>query len=143
MESLIQIVDKLKQPELRMLRGYYRIKQNKEPSKKLELLNLVIAGKITTDKDAIRKLYGTLDSVSGFSHLKERLKVDLLNTILFLHPEKIYKTLFMKKRLECRKLIIQSELLLYRSGVDIAKSILIKALSIAEKFEFPDFGNSN
>ncbi|MEZ4883581.1 MAG: hypothetical protein R3E32_02500 [Chitinophagales bacterium] len=138
MESLIQIVDKLKQPELRMLRGFYKIKQNKEPSKKLELLNLITRDKVKTDSEAMERLYGGSNSVSGFSHLKERLKTDLLNTILFLHPEKIYSTLFIKNKLECRKLIIQAELLLNRSDIKISNDILLKALAIAEKFEFPD-----
>ena len=88
MESLIQIIDKLKQPELRMLRSFYKIRQNREPSKKLLLLNLVTGGKVKTDKEAMKKLYGDAASGSGYSHLKERLKTDLLNTILFLNPEK-------------------------------------------------------
>ncbi len=138
MESLIQIVDILKQPELRMLRGYYKVKQNKEPSKKLELLNLITSGKVKTDKEAIELLYGKTNATSGYSHLKERLKTDLLNTILFLNPEKIYKTIFAKKKLECRKLIIQADLLYNRSEKEMGKGLLKKALSMAIKYEFPN-----
>jgi len=138
MENLIQIIDKLKQPELRMLRSYYRVKHNKEPSKKLELLNLISKKIVETDKEAANRLYGETSAVSGYSHLKERLKTDLLNTILFVNPEKIHQTLHAKKKLECRKLIIQSELLISRSGTKVANAILLKALLIAQKFEFPD-----
>lgn len=138
MESLIQIVNKLKQPELRMLKSYYQIKQNKEPSKKLDLLILIKGKKVIEDKEAMRILYGDTDSSSAFSHLKERLKTDLLNTILFLNPEKMYQTRFLKKKLECRKSIIQAELLLNRSDKRIANNILAKALSTAQEFEFPD-----
>lgn len=138
MESLIQIVEILKQPELRMLRGYYRVKQNKEPSKKLDLLNLITSGKAKTDKEAVKQLYGEKSDTSGYSHLKERLKKDLLNTILFLNPEKIYKTAFAKKKLDCKKLIIQADFLQSRSEQDLAKDLLKKALSLAIKYEFPD-----
>ncbi len=138
MKSLIQILDKLKQPELRMLKSYYQIKHNKEPSKKLDLLILLKGKRVTDDKEAMKILYGDTDSNSAFSHLKERLKTDLLNTILFLNPEKMYTTRFLKKKLECRKLIIQAELLLNRSDKNIANTILAKALSITQKFEFPD-----
>lgn len=138
MKSLIQIVNILKQPELRMLRGYYQVKQNKEPSKKLELLNLVTGGKVTTDKEAIEKLYGKSNSTSGYSHLKERLKTDLLNTILFLNPEKIYTTLFNKKKLACKKLIIQADLFFNRSDKKTGGDLLHKALSLAKKYEFID-----
>ncbi len=138
MEELIQIVAKLRQPELRMLKSYYRVKQNKEPSKKLELLNLITSKKALNDKAALKKLYGSSDgTLSAFSHLKERLKSDLLNSILFIHPEKMYKTNFAKKKLYCRKAIIQSELLINRGNIEIANNILLKALSIAQKYEPP------
>lgn len=138
MENLIQIVAKLKQPELRMLKSYYRVKQNKEPSKKLELLNIITSKKAIDDKAALKKLYDNPDgSLSAFSHLKERLKADLLNSILFIHPEKMYKTAFAKKKLFCRKAIIQAELLMNRGNIEIPNSLLLKALSIAQTYDFP------
>lgn len=136
MKVLTQIVKKLKPVEVRILRNLYRLKHNGEPKRRLQLFNLALKRPAITDEQAAKKIYKR-EPDSGFSHLKERLKKDILNVIIFADPNKQYTDVVVQQRLLCQKHFLQGRILLGRGVREEAYKILQQGLDIATDYEFP------
>ena len=134
MKSLSQIVRVLRPSELSLIRLYLNRRANGEPKLRLALLNLILDDPDITDGQARTKLPNEL-SVSAYSHLKERLKRDMLNAILWQESSKRFPESYMAASFECSKNIAQGYLLLMRGATNEGIQLLNKAEKLAADHE--------
>ena len=101
---------------------------------RLKLFQLVNKGLVKSDDEAKNQL-GSDAGPSAYSHLKARLKADILNILLMQDTSKRFAQPNRAAELDCRKKVAQSHLLLLR-GASIEGMKLIKsALKTADKYE--------
>ena len=141
MESVINLVKSLQTGEIKLLRHFYRFQEDHE-SKKINLLfDFAVKNKNCKKPEelepkTLQLLYkNTEKHDTTFAKLKCRLKNDILN-ILLLQASSV-KTMSRHDMaiFDCRKMLIQGELLLGRGIYGEGISILEKASVIAEKNE--------
>jgi hypothetical protein len=134
MEGLTQLVKSLKPGEVQLVKHIYSLKNSPEKKKRDKLFNLIIIGKATSDESAIKLLYPD-KSMSAFSQLKTRLRHDILNVLILQESTTKYKTPYAQATFDCRRALIQGEILLGRGIYSEAINILSKASKLAEKYE--------
>ncbi len=153
MKSIIKIVNTLKPSEKQFIKNIYNSKVNKDEQKRFKLflialeycenkINLpeIFSGKTNVELDTFRKLYKSTKDKTAFSHLKSRLKNDILSYLL-IHDSSNKKNIspMIKAQLECERITSQGLLLLRRGLYKEAEKELNKALKIAIKYEiFPE-----
>ncbi len=135
MKSLTQIIRCLKPSEVRLIRKLYRVQPNGEDKKRLTLFEIILANKNITDQEAAEKLYNSKPN-SAFSHIKGRLKNDILN-FLIIHDasKKTDVSKYYQLELNCRKGIMQAELLLARGLYNEGEKLLLKILRTVIDYE--------
>ena len=132
------IINSLDSKEKRLIRKFFSIQTNGMEKKKLQLFDLILKGKVQTDIEAAQKLYGSTPN-SAFSHVKRRLKKDLLNFILLQYSNAKNYPRAMQAETECRRKFLQGQLLLLRGLHDEGEKLLNEALYLAETYEmFPE-----
>ena len=134
MENLMALVDSLKTGEIQLLQHFYSFKNNPEIKKRDKLLKLVITKEITEEEKAMIYLYGERSN-SAFSQLKTRLKEDIMNVLLMQDPSVKFSTLYAQAAFDCRRALIQGEILLSRGVYQEAVSVLTRASKLAKKYE--------
>lgn len=131
MDRLKGIVKVLRKGEKRLLRHLYSATTNGEDRLRLELFNLIESGKVTTDEEALIEL-GRTHSRSAFSHLKTRLRDDMLNVLLLQEASKRVPQANRVAAFECRKKLAQAYVLIprgaFREGVEILKTAKAQAV---------------
>ncbi len=137
MKNLTQLIYKLKPVELRLLRSKYQVRQNGAPNRRLELLNLIVKKKVKTDQEAAQLIYGEEPNAT-FSRLKKRLRKDILNMMLLTDSSKQYESEVAYQKSNCRKMILQADLLLNRGLREDAIQLLEEVVEIANTYEFLD-----
>jgi tetratricopeptide (TPR) repeat protein len=135
MESLLTIVNNLSAGELKLVRHFYKLKNFGECRKRVQLLELVINQKISDNKQAAEMLGYTASNTSSFKHLKARLKSDLLCMLLMQECSTKFTTPYAQAMFDCRRFLMQGEILMSRGVYDEALDLLGKASKIANKFE--------
>ncbi len=137
MKTLNQIIGKLKLGEQQFIRKFYNAQPNGEDKKRLKLFEMILSntGEPLTDVEACKAIYGTPPN-SAFSHLKTRLKKDMMDYLLLQDPSKHYKSKRLQASMKVTKSLLQGELLLGRGIYNEAEKILTKALALAEHYEF-------
>ena len=133
MKSLQSLIKVLRPSEKRLLLHYYSRNTNSEEKLRLKLFRLVEKG-IGSDKEAKLQLSGS-GSPSAYSHLKARLKKDILNVLLTQDSSKRLAQSNRAAELDCRKMVAQSHLLLLRGAQIEGMNVLNKALKIADQYE--------
>ena len=133
MKSLKSLVKVLRPSEKRLLLHYYSRNTNSEEKLRLALFKLVEKG-VESDSEARLKLKSNA-SVSAYSHLKSRLKNDILNVLLMQDTTKRLAQGNRAAELDCRKKVAQSHLLLLRGAQVEGMKVLKQALKAADKFE--------
>lgn len=134
MERLKGIVKILRKGEKRLLRHLYSATTNGEDRLRLELFNLIDSGAASTDDEA-RNALCRPHSRSAFSHLKARLREDMLNILLLQEPAKRIPQPNRVAAFECRKKLAQAYVLIPRGGVKEGVEILKSAKAQAIKYE--------
>jgi len=135
MKHLVPLIKALRPGEIRLIKHFLRLESNAEVKKRLELFNLVLTGKGDTDKKALKKLYKSEKNNSAFSHLKERLRKDVLNVLFLQDASKKFSTKYANAEFECRRNFIQADILIARGAYIPAIKILEKSLQLAERYE--------
>ncbi len=133
MKNIVPIVNSLDNKEKRLIRKFLSIKTNGMEKKKLQLFDLIVNQKVASDKEASFVLYQS-EPNSSFSHLKKRLKKDLLNFIL-LQDSKNISSERVKSEIECRRMFLQGQLLVQRGVYSEGERVLNDALKLAESYE--------
>lgn len=131
MEELRQIYNSLTSSEKRFVRNYYK---NDPDKKRLRLFQLLDEGIEISDDEAMKEIYGNI-SKTAFSHLKSRLKKDIMSVLLFQEGDKQHAAPYRQAEIDCRRYLIEGDLLLKRGVYNTAIKTLNKALKLAEQYE--------
>lgn len=134
MESLQSLIKVLRPSEKRLLNHYYSRVTNSEEKLRLKLFSLVESGEVTTDEEARAKLNST-GGISAYSHLKARLKNDILNVLLMQDTDKRFAQQNRAAEMDCRKKVAQSHLLILRGAKAEGMNVLNRAIRIADRYE--------
>ena len=137
MESLIRLIQGLTTAEIQFIQVYFKIRSLEE-GKRYKLFKLIVSGQIKNNNDALKKIYvGTKNAQSALSHLKKQLSKDILNIIMIISmDDHISKK--CNQELECKKSLMQCEILLERGLHAEGFMLLKRTTKLAEKYEFPD-----
>jgi tetratricopeptide (TPR) repeat protein len=131
MERLAAIIKVLRRGEKRLLRHLYAASTNGEDKLRLQLFNLIEEGSTHSDDEAALIL-GNSSSKSAFSHLKSRLREDILNVLLTQETSKRIPQANHAAAFECRKKLTQSYVLIARGafteGIEILRNTKIQAI---------------
>ena len=117
-----------------MIRHYYARTTNSEEKLRLKLFNLIERKKADTESALLVKLNNHKGG-SSYSHLKARLKKDILNVLLMQDTNKRLAQPNRAAELECRKNVAQSHLLIFRGAQEQGMKVLKKALLTADRYE--------
>ncbi len=109
-------------------------------SKIQEFYNGINEGKIKSDSDALKLLYGLDTPNQKYSKLKNRLEDKLVNTLFFLDLEDQNTSELRKYYSIGCKLWAATRLLLARTKGNTAIKLSKKGIRIAERYEFTDLG---
>jgi len=134
MKNLVPIVNSLDNKEKRLIKKFFNIKTNGMEKKKLQLFDLILSKKVHSDKEAAFILYQS-EPNSSFSHLKKRLKKDLLNFILLQDSKNKISSERVRAEIECRRMFLQGQLLVQRGVYGECERVLNDALKLAESYE--------
>ena len=140
MENILNLVRNLQTGEIKLLRHFYRFQEDNE-SKKINLLfELAVKSKNSKklqgiDKKIHHELYGSSANELTFAKLKCRLKNDMLNILLLQTSSPKFKAKHDLAIFECRRMLLQAEILLSRGIYDESLNILERACILAQKNE--------
>ncbi len=134
MERLIRLIGMLRRGEKRLLRHLCMANTNGEKQLRLELFELIVSGKVANDKEA-RKALSSKQSASAYSHLKTRLREDVLNVLLLQESPKRIAQANRAAVFECWKKLAQAYVLIFRGGKREGARILKSAAELADRFE--------
>ena len=101
---------------------------------RLALLKLAETKKGLNNSQAIEALKSDM-SASAFSHLKARLKADMLNSLLWQESSKRFPEAYTAAEFECSRNIAQAYVLMMRGNVTEGVKLLERSKKLAEKFE--------
>ncbi len=93
-------------------------------------------GEVKSDDDAARLLYDAEGDDDRYRMLKSRLKQKLLNHLFFLDFTNKNKGTAEQMELECIQFLHQARILQFAGEIKIARSLLQKVLTIAERGEY-------
>ena len=116
MKQLVPLVKVLRPGEIRLIKHFFSLESNAEVKKRAELFTLILSKKAQTDQKALKKLYKTETNTSAFSHLKERLRKDVLNVLFLQDASKKFSTKYANAEFECRRNYIQADILIARGA---------------------------
>ena len=133
MKGLVSLIKTMRPSEKRLLIHHYSRNSNSEQKMKLKLFHLINKG-VSSDDEAKQKLNGSRGS-SAYSHLKRRLRDDILNVLLMQDTSKRLAQPNRAAELDCRKKVAQSHLLLLRGARIEGMRLIESALKSADKYE--------
>lgn len=135
MENLSAIVNSLSPGEENLVRHFYKYKNFGEYRKRALLFEL-LSKKSTnlTESQAIKQL--GYSSKSSFANVKIRLRSDVLSILLMQESSTKFGTPYAQALFDCRRGLMQGEILINRGVYQEALDVLQKASRIAQKFEF-------
>jgi hypothetical protein len=134
MKTITKLIRNMKPGEIKLIRHFYQLRRGYEVKKKEKLLVLALTKPDCTDEEARKYLYSTRNS-SAFSNLKQRMKADVLNILLLQEGEGRYRSPYARAVFDCRRLLLQGEVLLSRGIYGDAIDLLDKAIELAVKYE--------
>lgn len=136
LKRLVRIISKRKQRQYPLL----ELKSiNEKSSKENIFFRYIKKGIINSNDDASKLLYGTKSDDDRFRMLKSRLKQKLLNHTFFLDFTDNNQKVSNQYEQECIQQLHQAKMLLFTGENKIARSLVLKALTTAERCEFTKY----
>jgi hypothetical protein len=136
LKRLVSIITKRKQRQYPLL----ELKSiNENSSKENIFFRYIKKGVANTDDDASKLIYGTESDDDRFRMLKSRLKQKLLNHLFFLDFTENNQRVANQYEQECVQHLHQARMLMFTDEIKIAKSLVLKALTTAERCEFTKY----
>lgn len=136
LKRLVRIISKRKQRQYPLL----ELKSiNEKSSKENIFFRYIKKGIVNSDDDASKLLYGTKSDDDRFRMLKSRLKQKLLNHTFFLDFTDNNQKVSNQYEQECIQQLHQAKMLLFTGENKIARSLVLKALTTAERCEFTKY----
>jgi len=105
-------------------------------SKENVFFRYIRSGEADSDDDAAKLLYNTSGDDDRYRMLKSRLKQKLLNHLFFLDFSNKNKSTAEQMELECIQFLHQARILQFAGEIKVARSLLQKALTIADRCEY-------
>ena len=134
MNGLISIIKVLRPSEKKLIYHYYSRTTNAEDKLRLRLFNLVANALVETDTEAKNKL-AYCGSQSAYSHLKSRLKEDILNVLMMQNAGKRFAQADHAASFDCKKKVAQSYILFLRGAKKEGIKVIRQALNTASRYE--------
>lgn len=136
LKRLVRIISKRKQRQFPLL----ELKSiNDNSSKENIFFRYIKKGIVNSDDDASKLIYGTKSDDDRFRMLKSRLKQKLLNHMFFLDFTENNQKASNQFEQECIQYLHQAKMLLFTGEIKVAKSLVLKALTTAERCEFTKY----
>ena len=136
LKRLVRIISKRKQRQYPLL----ELKSiNENSSKENIFFRYIKKGIVNSDDEASKLIYGTKSDDDRFRMLKSRLKQKLLNHMFFLDFAENNQKASNQYEQECIQQLHQAKMLLFTGEYRIAKSLVLKALTTAERCEFTKY----
>lgn len=135
MEDLFRLVKALNKREIALIRAIYNVKSNGEEKLRSQLFETLLDGKLKESRQIIAYLNYT-GSISSFSHLKRRLRTDILNIILLQETHKKVRAKLFAQSIEVKKSLLFAELLYRRGLTEIGDHIIDEGIKVSENYEF-------
>ena len=133
LKRLVRIISKRKQRQFPLL----ELKSITENSSKENIFfRYIKKGVVNTDDDASKLIYGTKSDDDRFRMLKSRLKQKLLNHMFFLDFTENNQKASNQYEQECIQQLHQAKMLMFTDENKVARSLVLKALTTAERCEF-------
>ena len=133
LKRLVRIISKRKQRQYPLL----ELKSvNENSSKENVFFRYIKKGIVNSDDDASKLIYGTKSDDDRFRMLKSRLKQKLLNHVFFLDFTDNNQKVSNQYEQECIQQLHQAKMLMFTGEIRIARSLVLKALTTAERCEF-------
>ena len=136
LNDLAELIRVLRPGEKGLIKHLYSRNSNKEDKLRLKLFELIEANKDISDAKA-KTLLGAKGGPSAYSHLKRRLKEDILNALLQQEANKRFGEDFRIAAFECRKKLTQAYVLMFRGAYLNAIPILKQAEQLTVDYELP------
>jgi len=133
-EDLRSLVKIMRVGEKRLLRHLLGRTANSEDKLRLTLFDLLDKHDVKTDVEAKERLKFT-SSASAFSHLKRRLKDDLLGVFLLKESSKRIAQANRAAQFECLKKLTQAYVLLFRGAKEESSRILESVRELTVQYE--------
>lgn len=134
MDSLTSIVSSLTPGEIKLVELFYKAKACDDNMKKAKLFKLMVGDDAMSEESAAAAM-GYQKNGSSFTNLRQRLRTDILNIMLMQECTSKFATPYAQAAFECRKSLMQGEILLSRGVYDDALDVLDRASRIAQKFQ--------
>ena len=136
LRRLVKIISKRKQRQFPLL----ELKSiNENSSKENIFFRYIKKGIVSTDDEASKLIYGTKSDDDRFRMLKSRLKQKLLNHMFFLDLTENNHKVSNQYEQECIQQLHQAKMLLFTGELKLARSLVLKALTVAERCEFTKY----
>ncbi len=133
LKRLVNIISKRKQRQYPLL-DLKNVSENS--SKENIFFRYIKKGLVNTDDEVSDLLYGTKSEDDRYRMLKSRLKQKLLNHVFFLDFTDNNQKASNQYEQECIQQLHQAKMLLFSGENKIARSLVLKALTTAERCEF-------
>lgn len=136
LKRLVKILSKRKQRQFPLL----ELKSiNENSSKENIFFRYLKKGIVNSDDDASKLIYGTKSDDDRFRMLKSRLKQKLLNHMFFLDFTENNRKVSNQYEQECIQQLHQAKMLLFTGEYKVARSLVLKALTTANRCEFSKY----
>ncbi|MCU0433051.1 MAG: hypothetical protein MUC87_06325 [Bacteroidia bacterium] len=133
MPGLSNLIQSLSKYEIRIVRLIIQVNGNRERLKRDQLFELLLEGK---DEEAAAKEIGYSHSrISSFINLCQRLQDDILKALLLTDQENEEEMPFLQAQFDCRRALLQADLLQSRNCFDEADALIERTLRVARKSE--------
>jgi hypothetical protein len=136
LKRLVKIISKRKQRQFPLLE-FKGINENS--SKENLFFRYIKKGIVNSDDEASTMIYGAKSDDDRFRMLKSRLKQKLLNHVFFLDFTESHQKPSSQYEQECIQHLHQAKMLLFTGEYKVAKNLVLKALTTAERCEFTKY----
>lgn len=106
--------------------------------KRLKLVNLLEDPELYSNTKAANFIYTKGEVASTFTHLKQRVRDDLLAMLLLQDTERHSQSPYRQAEIDCRRNILEGDILLKKGIYDPAVKALERAYKLAEVYELPN-----
>jgi len=132
LKELKQIYNSLLPSEVEYLMQHYSLKGKR---KRLKLFSLLDSLTVLDNAAAAKAIYQKGETASTFTHLKERVRQDMLTILMLQDTERHSKSAYRQAEIECRKLIVEGDILLKKGIYAPAMKALEKSVKLAATYE--------
>lgn len=134
MQELTGLIAGLNKREIKLVRWLYTSSGNSEEKLRLQIFDYILKNKKAEEQEIKIKI-SYRGSRSAFSHLKRRIRNDILNVILLQESNKKFRAPMFTASFEVKKKMAFAELLYRRGLLDLGDNLIDEGVKMAKNFE--------